>query len=153
MSIDNKLKELGVEIPDLAAPAGAYVPALIMNDLVFSSGQIPFVKGELPFKGTLGKNVSIEDGYQAARICCLNCLAAIKSVVGDLNRVEQIVKVTGFVSSMPDFFDQPKVMNGASELLVAIFGEAGKHTRSAVGTAALPLNVPVEVEMIVKLKS
>lgn len=150
--IAEKLAELGITIPDVPKPVAAYVPGVRVGDLLYTSGQLPVANGELK-KGRLGENVSIEEGYQAARLCAINCLAVIKSIAGDLENVERVVKLTGFVNSTPDFTDQAKVVNGASELIAAVFGEAGAHSRSAVGMAALPLGAVCEVEAIVKLKA
>ena len=150
--IEEKIKELGFELPETAKPVAAYIPALISGDLVFTAGQIPFVKGELQYKGKVGAELTLEDGQRAAEICALNCLAAIKGVIGDLNKIERIVKLTVFVNNIDGYGDQPKVANGASELVGQIFGEIGKHARSAVGVNGLPLNAPVEIEMIVKMK-
>lgn len=152
MTREDKLKELNLALPEVAKPVAAYVPAVRCGDYVYTSGQIPLVKGEAKYKGKLGQELSIEEGYEAAKICALNCLAAIKSVTGSLDDVEKVVKVVGFVNSIPGFTDQPKVVNGASELVGKVFGEAGQHARSAVGVAELPLGVAVEVEMIVKVK-
>ena len=150
--IEEKIKELGLEVPDAPKPLAAYVPALIVNDLVFTAGQLPSIKGELKYKGKVGKDLSEEGGKKAAEICALNCLAAVKGVIGNLDNIERIVKITAFVNSAENFTDQPKVANGASELIGKIFGENGKHVRSAVGVNELPLNAPVEIEMIVKIK-
>ncbi|NPV26661.1 MAG: RidA family protein [Firmicutes bacterium] len=152
MSYEEKLKELGLEIPKVPQPVAAYVPGVKVGNLVYTSGQLPMVQGQLQFSGRLGENLSVEEGYQAARICALNCLAVVKSLAGSLETVERIVKVTGFVNSAPDFTQQPQVLNGASELLAQIFGGAGQHARSAVGVNTLPLQAPVEVEIIVKLR-
>ena len=149
--IEEKIKELGFEVPEVAKPLAAYIPAKQVGNLVMTSGQVPLVKGEIKFKGKVGRDLSEEDAIKAAQVCALNCLAAIKSVVGDLDRVVEVEKLTVFVASNPDFTAQPKVANGASELIGKIFGEAGKHVRSAVGVAALPLNSAVEIEMIVKI--
>ncbi|MBE3588743.1 MAG: RidA family protein [Thermoanaerobacteraceae bacterium] len=147
-----RLKELGIELPAVPRPVASYVPAVKTGRFVFTSGQIPFVNGELRYKGKVGGGLSEEDGYQAARVCVLNCLSAIKQVAGSLDNIERIVKVTGFVNSAPGFNRQPFVINGASDLLGEIFGEAGYHARSAVGVNELPLDAAVEVELIVKLK-
>ncbi|MGE5577896.1 MAG: RidA family protein [Syntrophothermus sp.] len=152
MIIEARLAELKIVVPTPARPVGAYVPALVAGDLAFTSGQLPVVDGVLKFKGKLGREISLEDGYQAARLCAINCLGALASAVGNLDWVEQIVKVTGFVASAEGFTDQPKVVNGASELLEAIFGEKGKHARSAVGVAELPLGAPVEIEVVARFK-
>jgi enamine deaminase RidA (YjgF/YER057c/UK114 family) len=141
-----RLAELGIELPEVATPAGAYVPAVRTGSLVYTSGQI--ARG---WSGKVGAEVSAEDAYTAARDCALNALAAIDALVG-LDSVVRVVKVLGFVASAPGFTGQPGVINGASELLGAVFGEAGAHARSAVGVAELPLGVPVEVEMIVEAR-
>ncbi|MGB9867078.1 MAG: RidA family protein [Bacillota bacterium] len=152
MSIEQRLKELGITVPEPAKPVAAYVPAVISGNLVYTAGQIPLKDGQLAFKGKVGQELSLEQGYEAAKICTINCLAAIKGVLGSLDRVKRVVKVTGFVNSAPGFTDQPKIVNGASELLVQVFGEKGKHARSAVGVAELPLNAAVEVEMVVEFE-
>lgn len=149
--IEEKIKELGFEVPEVAKPLAAYIPAKQVGNLVMTSGQVPLVKGEIKFKGKVGRDLSEEDAIKAAQVCALNCLAAIKSVVGDLDRVVEVEKLTVFVASNPDFTAQPKVANGASELIGKIFGEAGKHVRSAVGVASLPLDASVEIEMIVRV--
>ena len=150
MSIEQKLAELGLELPNVAAPAGAYVPAVISGNLVFTAGQIPLVDGVLMATGKVGNEISPEFAKEIAQRCALNALAAIKSVLGDLSRVKRVVKVVGFVASTPEFTGQPGVLNGASELLGKVFGDAGLHARSAVGVASLPLDAPVEVELIVE---
>ncbi len=144
-----RLRELGLEIPAVPSPAGAYVPATRAGNLVFTAGQLPFRDGELHAEGKVGEEVSAEQAYDAARLCALNALAAAAAETGGLGGIERIVKVTGFVASAPGFNGQPGVLNGASELLGEIFGEAGLHARSAVGVAELPLNAPVEVELVV----
>ncbi|MDP2871433.1 MAG: RidA family protein [Bacillota bacterium] len=149
--IEAKLQEMGLTLPPAAKPVAAYVPTARTGNLVFTAGQIPMVAGQLKHKGRLGAEVGLEQGYECARICALNCLSAIKAEIGDLDRVVRVVKVTGFVASATGFTDQPKVINGASELLVEVFGQAGKHARSAVGVAELPLGSPTEVEMIVEV--
>ena len=138
MSFDAKAKELGLEIPEAPKPVAAYVPGVLVDDFIYTSGQIPFVNGELKYKGKVGGEVSEEDGYEAAKICVINCLGVIKSLVGSLDKVENVVK--------------PQIINGASELLGEIFGEVGQHARSAVGVSELPVDAAVEVEMIVKVK-
>lgn len=152
MSFEAKLKELGITVPAPAKPVAAYVPAVKDGNYVYTSGQIPLVEGQLKFQGKVGKDLPLEQGYEAAKVCAINCLAAIKGVIGSLDNVEQIVKVVGFVNSAPGFTDQPKVINGASELVGQVFGKAGEHARSAVGVSELPINSAVEVEMIVKVK-
>ena len=150
--IEQRLKELGYELPECPAPMAAYVPAVLINGFVYVSGQTPLVDGVLKYKGKVGIDVSEEQAYESARICALRMIAALKFAVGDLDRVERIVKVTGFVNSTGDFGNQPKVINGASEFLEKVFGEKGKHARSAVGTSSLPMDTPVEVEMIAAVK-
>ncbi len=150
MTIEQKLAELGLELPNVATPAGAYVPAVISGNLVFTAGQIPLVDGVLMATGKVGNEISAEFAKEIAQRCALNALAAIKSVLGDLSRVKRVVKVVGFVASTPEFTGQPGVLNGASELLGKVFGDAGLHARSAVGVASLPLDAPVEVELIVE---
>jgi enamine deaminase RidA (YjgF/YER057c/UK114 family) len=149
--IEHKIIELGLVLPTPAKPLASYVPAKKSGSLVFTAGQLPMVDGVLVAQGFLGKNVEIEDAYQAARICTLNALAAIKGVIGDLDQIKQIVRVVGYVASVPEFTQQPAVVNGASELLLDIFGENGKHARSAVGMTALPLNAAVEIELTVEI--
>jgi enamine deaminase RidA (YjgF/YER057c/UK114 family) len=150
--IELKLKELGILLPEPAKPVAAYIPAKQSGKLVFTAGQLPMVQGELISKGLLGQDVEIEEANKAARICTLNALAAIKGLVGDLDRIKQIVRVVGYVASVPTFTQQPAVVNGASELLLEIFGESGKHARSAVGMAVLPLNASVEIELTVEVE-
>ncbi|MEY3587134.1 RidA family protein [Aquiluna borgnonia] len=152
MSAEAKLAELGLELPPVATPAGAYVPAVISGNLVFTAGQIPLVNGQLMATGKVGAEITPEYGKEIAQRCALNAIAAVKAAIGDLERVRRIVKVVGFVASTPDFTGQPGVVNGASELLGAVFGEAGSHARSAVGVAVLPLDAPVEVELIVEFE-
>ncbi len=150
MSVERKLAELGLTLPSVATPAGAYVPAVISGNLVFTAGQIPLVDGTLMAIGKVGNEISPEFAKEIAQRCALNALAAVKSVLGDLSRVKRVVKVVGFVASTPEFTGQPGVLNGASELLGNVFGDAGLHARSAVGVASLPLDAPVEVELIVE---
>ncbi len=150
MSVEQKLAELGLTLPSVATPAGAYVPAVISGNLVFTAGQIPLVDGTLMATGKVGTEISPEFAKEIAQRCALNALAAVKSVLGDLSRVKRVVKVVGFVASTPEFTGQPGVLNGASELLGNVFGDAGLHARSAVGVASLPLDAPVEVELIVE---
>lgn len=150
MSIDARLAELGITIPQLAKPAGAYVPFAVTGHLVFTAGQLPFADGVLQATGKVGDAVSADDAKHYARTAALNALAAVHEAIGSLDRVTRIVKLVGFVSSTPDFTGQPGVINGASEVLAEIFGDIGKHARSAVGVAVLPLDSPVEVELIVE---
>ncbi len=154
-AVEQRLSELGHTVPEVAAPVAAYVPALQHGDLVFTSGQLPFVDGALPATGKVGEGeglVSPERAKEMAELCALNAIAAVRSVVGDLDRVVRVVKVVGFVASDPAFTGQPGVVNGASELLGAAFGEAGVHARSAVGVATLPMDTPVEVEITVAVR-
>ena len=150
--IEERLRELQLEIPEAPKPVAAYVPAKKVGNLIFTAGQLPMVNGELISKGLLGQDVEIEEANKAARICTLNALAAIKGVIGDLDLIQQIVRVVGYVASVPTFTQQPAVVNGASELLLEIFGDDGKHARSAVGMAVLPLNASVEIELTVEIK-
>lgn len=151
MTPEERLAELGLTLPEVPKPVAAYVPAVRTGNLVYTSGQVPLVEGKLAATGKLGADLTTEEGAGLARICALNALAALKSEVGDLLRVVRIVKVVVFVASDPAFTDQPKVGNGASELLGEVLGEAGKHARSAVGVASLPLDAPVEVELIAEV--
>jgi len=150
MSWTARLAELGIELPAVPAPAGAYVPAVRTGSLVYTAGQVPFVDGKVAATGKVGREISPEEAKGHARTCALNALAAVDSLVG-LDRVTRIVKVVGFVASAEGFTGQPGVVNGASELFGEVFGEAGQHARSAVGVAELPLGVPVEVELIVEV--
>ena len=150
--IEAKIKELGYTLPEPAKPLAAYIPAIKIDKLVYTAGQLPSVNGQLQYKGKVGFNVSEEDGQKAAVLSLLNCLAVIKSVCGDLDQIEQVVKLTVFINSADGFTNQPKVANGASELLLKIFGDVGKHVRSAVGVNELPIDAALEIEMVVKLK-
>ncbi|MFH1194591.1 MAG: RidA family protein [bacterium] len=150
--IEEKLKELGIVIPEPPKPLAVYIPAIRDDKYVFTAGQIPLKNGQLIYKGRVGKDLTLETGMKAAELCALNCLAAIKSVVENLDQIERFLKVTVFVNSADGFTDQPKVANGASELLGKIFGDNGRHVRSAVGVSELPIDSAVEVEMIVKVK-
>jgi enamine deaminase RidA (YjgF/YER057c/UK114 family) len=149
--VEDRLSALGLTLPDVAAPVAAYVPAVRTGNLVYTSGQLPFVDGALPDTGKLGADITPDRGNELASICALNAMAAIKALIGDLDKVVRVVKVVGFVNSTPDFSGHPAVVNGASNLLLSAFGDAGVHARSAVGVAALPLNAPVEVELIVEV--
>ena len=153
MTVEQKLQSMGITIPKTPKPVAAYIPAIQTGNLVFTSGQIPMVKGELKYKGKLGIEFSKQDGYDAAKLCAVNALSAVKSLIGDLDKIEQIIKVVGFVASADGFTEQPAVVNGASEFLQEALGKKGVHARSAVGVAELPLGVPVEVELIVKIES
>lgn len=146
---ETRLRELGLQLPAVPAPAGAYVPATRAGHLIFTAGQLPFRDGELYKTGKVGEGVSPEEAHEAARLCALNGLAAAAAEAGGLDGIDRIVKVTGFVASAAGFNGQPGVLNGASELLGEVFGEAGLHARSAVGVAELPLDAPVEVEIVV----
>jgi enamine deaminase RidA (YjgF/YER057c/UK114 family) len=150
MAVAERLTELGLILPPVVAPVGAYVPAVRTGAYVYTSGQLPLVEGKLQVAGLVGAEVTPEQAYGQARLAGLNALAAVGSVA-DLDQVVRVVKAVGFVASAPGFTGQPGVVNGASELFGAVFGDAGKHARSAVGVAALPLNAPVEVELIVEV--
>ena len=150
MTTSERLRELGISLPQVAAPVAAYVPAIRTGNQVWTSGQIPFVNGELAATGKVGAEVSAEDAYNYARIAALNALAAVDALVG-IDKVTRVLKIVGFVASAEDFGGQPAVINGASELMGEIFGDAGAHARSAIGVAELPLNSPVEVEIIVEI--
>lgn len=155
-SVDARLQALGLDLPEVPAPVASYVPAVLDGKRVYVSGQLPFVSGVLPATGKVGDGhglVPTSDAAHLARICALNAIAVLKSVVTDLDRVAQIVKVGGFVAADPTFTEIPAVINGASELLGEVFGDAGKHARSAVGVAVLPLDSPVEIELIASLRS
>jgi enamine deaminase RidA (YjgF/YER057c/UK114 family) len=150
--VESRILKLSYLIPEVPKPVAAYIPAKQTGNLVFTAGQLPMVNGELISKGLLGQDVEIDEANKAARICTLNALAAIKGVIGELDRIKQIVRVVGYVASVPTFTQQPAVVNGASELLLEIFGEAGKHARSAVGMAVLPLNASVEIELTIEIE-
>ena len=149
--IEQKIIELGFSLPETAKPLAAYIPAVQSGNLVFTSGQLPIIEGSLAETGKVGGSVSPERAKELATVCALNALAAVKSVIGDLDKIKRIVKVVGFVSSTPEFSGQPGVVNGASEFLGAVFGDKGIHARSAVGVAVLPLDAPVEIELIVEV--
>ena len=148
---ENKLRELGIELPAVPSPAGSYVPAVRAGSFLFTAGQLPFENGEIRLRGKVGDGVTPEEAREAARLCALNALAVVASEAGGLSGVRRVVKVTGYVASAPGFTGQPGVLDGASELLGDVFGEAGLHARSAVGVTELPLGAPVEVELIVEL--
>ena len=148
-----RLREVGYELPAVPEPAGAYVPATRAGTLIFTAGQLPFENGELRKTGKVGDTVSAEEAYAAAQLCASNALAAAAAEAGGLDRISRIVKVTGFVASAAGFNAQPQVINGASELIGEVFGEAGLHARSAVGVAELPLDAPVEVELVAQLEA
>ncbi|HET8599005.1 MAG TPA: RidA family protein [Segeticoccus sp.] len=154
-TVEDRLAELGLQVPTVAKPVAAYVPALRQGNLVHTSGQLPLTDGELPATGKVGEGeglVAPEQAKELAQTCALNAIAAVKGVVGDLDKVAQVVKVVGFVASDPSFTGQPGVINGASELLGKVFGDKGAHARSAVGVAVLPMNSPVEVEIVVAVE-
>ncbi|MEW9669577.1 RidA family protein [Ammoniphilus sp. 3BR4] len=150
--IEKKLEELGMALPPATPPLFQYVPVVVHRDVAYVSGQLPRTKGELIYTGKVGQDVTVEQAQEAARVCILNGLACLKQELGSLDNIERIIKITGFVNSASGFSQQPVVMNAASELLADIFGEMGKHSRSAVGVAELPSNSPVEIEMIVAVK-
>ena len=150
-SPEERLAELGIELPPVAPPVAAYVPAVRTGSYVYTSGQLPMVGGALAATGKVGAEVDPDTAKDLARTCALNAIAAVKSVVGELSAITRVVKVVGFVASAPDFTGQPQVINGASELLGEVFGELGRHARSAVGVTALPLDAPVELEIVVEV--
>jgi enamine deaminase RidA (YjgF/YER057c/UK114 family) len=152
MSPEERVRELGLELPEVATPLAAYVPAVRSGAFVYTAGQLPIVKGELVATGKVGAEIDPERAAELARLCALNAIAAVRAEVGELSRVRRIVKVVGFVASAPDFYGQPQVINGASELLGEVFGEAGLHARSAVGVSVLPRDAPVEVELIAEVE-
>lgn len=149
--IDARLSELGITIPDLAPPVANYVPFTISGKTLYISGQLPGAGGQMT-KGHLGKDVSLEDGQKAARVCAINIIAQAKAALGDLDKISRCLRLGGFVASTPEFTDHPKVVNGASDLIVEVFGDAGKHARAAVGVSALPLGAAVEVDAIFEIK-
>ena len=149
--VEEKILELGLELPKISTPIASYIPAKKVGNLVFTSGQLPMVNGEVKITGFLGKEESIEDANRAAQVCTLNALAAVKGVIGDLDQIKSIIRVVGYVASTPEFTKQPAVVNGASDLLLQIFGDEGKHARSAIGVSVLPLNAPVEIELTVEI--
>ncbi|MEU8377910.1 RidA family protein [Streptosporangium sp. NPDC048865] len=152
MTAEERLAELGLTLPEVVPPLAAYVPAVRSGDHVYTSGQLPIVDGKLVSTGKVGAEVDVEDAYELARVCALNALAAVASAAGGLSNIVRVVKVVGFVASAPGFTGQPQVVNGASDLLAAVLGDAGKHARSAVGVAVLPLDAPVEVEVIAEVR-
>lgn len=151
MTPEERIAALGFELPEPVTPLGTYLPATRTGSLVYTSGQLPMVSGALPGTGLVGADLTTERAAELARLCALNALAAIRAEVGALSKVTRIVKVVGFVASAPGFYDQPQVVNGASDLLGEVFGDSGRHARSAVGVSALPRNAPVEVELIVEV--
>jgi enamine deaminase RidA (YjgF/YER057c/UK114 family) len=151
MSVTTRLAELGIAIPEVVPPVAAYVPAVVTGRYVYTSGQLPMRDGAMIAEGLVGADVDPDTAKECARQCAINALAAAQSVIGSLDRVTRVVKVVGFVASAPGFTGQPAVINGASEVLLEIFGDAGRHARSAVGVAGLPINAPVEVEMVLEV--
>jgi len=149
--IEEKINQMGIEIPEAAKPLAAYIPALKVGNLIMTSGQVPVSKGVIKFQGKVGKDLSEEEGKEAAKLCAINCLSAVKSVIGSLDKIKRIVKLTVFVNSTSGFMAQPMVANGASEFIVEVFGDIGKHARSALGVSELPLNSAVEIEMMVEV--
>ncbi|HBJ73278.1 MAG TPA: LysR family transcriptional regulator [Actinobacteria bacterium] len=151
MTVESRLAEIGLSVPEIATPVAAYVPAVRTGNLVFTSGQLPMLNGEIPMTGKVGAEVTPDEAAELAKICALNAIAAVKGLIGDLDKVVRVVKVTGFVASAPGFTSQPVVVNGASAVLGQAFGDAGIHARSSLGVASLPLDAPVEVELIVEV--
>ena len=151
MRIEQELEKLGFVLPT-PKPVAAYIPAVRVGELVFTAGQGPTIGGVPKFTGKLGRDLTEDQGYKAAQLCVVNCLACVKSLIGDLDKVEQVVKLLGFVACVDGFTRQPWVMNGASELLITLYGDRGKHARSAIGTNQLPLDIPVEVEIVVRVR-
>jgi enamine deaminase RidA (YjgF/YER057c/UK114 family) len=149
--VEKRLDELGLFLPKIPKPIAAYIPAKRVGNLVFTAGQLPIVNGELICQGLLGQDIQIDEAFQAARICTLNALAAVKGVVDDLDKILQIVRIVGYVAGTQTFVQQPAVINGASELILEIFGELGKHARSAIGVSSLPLNASVEIELTLEV--
>jgi len=149
--INARLEQLGIILPEVAAPAGNYAPAVQSGPMLYISGQLPLLDGRPDAIGLVGKQIDLETAFAAARLCGLNIVAQAKAILGDLDRVVRVVKLTGYVASTPDFVDHPKVMNGASDLMAEVFGDKGVHARAAVGVASLPLGVPVEVEAILEI--
>jgi len=152
MRIEEKLRQMGLELPAPSAPVAAYVPTVRTGNLVFVAGQVPRERGEMKYRGRVGRDLKVEEGQAAARLCLLNALAALKADVGDLDKVRRVVKLGGFVASADGFGDQPKVIDGASTLLIELFGERGQHARAAVGVNELPLGAAVEIDLIVEVE-
>ncbi len=152
MGAEQKLSDIGLELPEQAKAVGNYLPAVRVGNLLFVSGHGPYNDGRIKMAGKLGRDLTVEEGYQVARNVTMNCLTSIRSALGDLDKVKHFVKLLGMVNCTEDFKEQPKVINGCSDLLVELFGEAGKHARSAVGMQALPFEIPVEIEMIVEVE-
>ncbi len=148
MSPEDKLKELGIELLEASSPLGSYIPFIKIGDLVFLSGILPLINGRLTRQGKVGKEVSLEEAREDARVVTVNALSILKTHLGNLNKIKRCIKVTGYIASDPDFTEQPKVLDAASDLLFEIFGEKGRHVRSAIGVSVLPLNSPIEIEFI-----
>lgn len=153
MGAIQKLEELGIRLPEPVPAMGSYVPAVLAGDLLFVAGHPPVENGKIKYKGKVGRDLTLEDGRRAAELCIINCLAAAREALGDLDRIERVVKVTGYVNCLGDFEKQPDVLNGASDLLEKVWGEKGRHARAAVGNISLPANIAVEVEAIFKVKN
>lgn len=153
MTIEEKMEQLGLKLPDPPRPVANYIPAIQVRDLLFTSGVLPMKEGKLIHAGKVGKELTVEQGQEAARVALLSALAVVKQELGSLDKVARVVKLTGHVASAPGFTQQPSVLNGASDLLIAIFEEAGRHTRVAVGAAELPLGAPVEIELVVQVRT
>ena len=150
---ETKLKELGLSLPQVSKPVASYIPTIMVSNLLLTSGTLPMQDGKVAYIGKMGEGKNtVETGYEASKLATLNSLSAVKAALGSLSKIKRLVKVTGFVNSAPGFTDQPKVINGASDLLVSVFGESGKHVRSAIGIAELPLNALVEIEFVYELK-
>ena len=151
--IEEKLKEIGIKLPDPPSPAGSYIPVVISKNIAYVSGQIPIKSGEVSFTGKVPVEQSIENAQNAAKLCIINALAQLKSQLGSLDKISKILRVSGFVNSTPNFSEHPQVINAASDLLYQIFGDTGKHTRTAIGVNSLPLNSTVEIDMIVEIET
>jgi len=151
--VEQKLQEMGLELPEAPKPVAAYIPAKHLGELVYVSGQVPMKQGNIAYTGKVGQDLSTDKSYEAAKLCTLNALAVVKSVIGSLDKLVEVVHVRGYVNSAPDFGEQPEVVNGASEFLGELLGDRGTHARAAVGVAALPRGVPVEIEMVVRVES
>lgn len=152
MSPEEKLKELGIELPETPKPLGSYVPAVRTGNLIFLSGMLPLIQGKLMREGRVGENIRVEEAREDVRTAVINALAVLKAKIGSLDNVKRCIRITGYIASSPDFTEQPKVMNAASDLMFEIFGDAGRHARVAVGVNVLPLNSPVEIEFIFEVK-
>lgn len=151
MTVEEKLESMGLSLPQVAPPVASYVPAVRSGNLVFTSGQLPTQAGELHFRGKVNVDIDEDTAYEASRIAALNALAAVKSVIGSLDKIKRVVRLTGYVNSSEGFTDQPVVINGASDFLMQLFGDAGQHSRAAIGVYQLPLNAPVEVDIVVEV--